>query len=121
MPNDYPLSRVWLVGLCCVALSACQSPPTAVDQYFGLSVQQAQVQQTQNLPMASCALWRSHRECMASMQGGHPRMRGEAHQAPRDSDGESAQSAIQRYQESFASPTNAAAGTSVGSGSLIKR
>jgi hypothetical protein len=48
-------------------------------------------------------------------------MRGDAHQALRDSDGESAQSAIQRYQESFASPTNAAAGTSVGSGSLIKR
>jgi hypothetical protein len=121
MPTDFTLSRIWLLGLCCSALAACQSPPTQVDQYFGLSVQQAQVQQTQNLPMATCAIWRPHSECMGAAQGGHHRSRPDAQQTPWDSDGEIAQSAILRYQESFTSPTNAGTGPSVGSGSLIKR
>ena len=121
MPNDFPHSRLWLLGLCCSALAACQSPPTQVDRYFGLSVQQAQRQQTQTLPMASCAPGHSHKTCMAPAQGGHHQHMGGAHQAPKDSDGESAQSAIQRYQDSFVSPTSAPSGTSLGSSSLIKR
>lgn len=121
MFNDFRLSRVWLFGLCCLGLAACESAPTQVDQYFGWAVQQAQFQQTQNLPMASCARGHSHMQCMVPSQGGHHQHRGSPHHVPKDSDGESAQSAIQRYQESFASPSQAPAGVSAGSGSLIKR
>jgi hypothetical protein len=121
MPNDFPLSRRWLLGLCCSALAACQSPPTQVDQYFGLAVKQATMQQTQNWPMARCEMGHAHGSCGAAPRIGHHPHGMSAHPAPRDSDGESAQSAIQRYQDSFVSPSAISAGTSVSAGSLIKR
>jgi hypothetical protein len=121
MPNDSTLSRAWLLGLCCLGLTACQAPPTQVDQYFGLAVQKATMQQTQNWPMARCEMGHAHGSCEASQQGRHHPHGMSAHPAPRDSDGESAQSAIQRYQDSFVSPSATSAGTSVSAGSLIKR
>lgn len=40
-----------------LALAACDTAPTVVDQHFGLAVQRAQAQQSQLPPGASTALW----------------------------------------------------------------
>lgn len=121
MPLDSPIFRACAMALSALALSACDTPPTQVDQYFGLSVQQAQMQQTQNLPMNDCPMRPYHSACAGPRHGGgHDPLRG-AHRAARDSDGEVALSAIQRYQESFASPMGSTTGTSLGTGPAIKR
>lgn len=52
-----PLRCLSLVGLS-LALAACDTPPTVVDQHFGLAVQRAQAQQSQLAPDIQPALWR---------------------------------------------------------------
>jgi hypothetical protein len=68
-----PLHCLTIVGLS-LALTACDTPPTLVDQHFGLAVQRAQSQQSQQT--ASVA----------------------------DTDGAAALSAVTRYQQSFQTP-----------------
>jgi len=120
-PLHLPLWRASAVGLTLLALSACDTPPTQVDRYFGLAVQQAQMQQTLNPPHRHCPMASSPSSCPGAAQGsGHPHMR-EGHRASTDTDGESAHSATLRYQESFASPMSPASGTILGTGSVIKR
>lgn len=121
MSIDSPVFRTCALGLALLGLSACDTPPTQVDEYFGLSVQQAQVQQTLNLSIEACPMQSSHPECPGARDGGRPQHWHMQHRAARDSDGESAHAAIQRYQESFASPMNAMPGTSAGNGSALKR
>jgi hypothetical protein len=67
------------VGLS-LALAACDTPPTLVDQHFGLAVQRAQAQQSHASPA---------REHSASVT---------------DTDGTAAQAAVTRYQQSFQTP-----------------
>lgn len=121
MSRHSPLIRVSTMGLSLLALSACNTPPTQVDRYFGLAVQQAQMQQTLNPPQKNCPMGSSASPCPGAAQGsGHQHMR-EGQRASTDTDGESARSAILRYQESFASPMSPEPGTVLGTGSAIKR
>lgn len=121
MPLATPFVRTCALCLCFFGLTGCDTPPTQVDQYFGLSVKQAQHQQTQNLPIDACPLRSQHPACHHKGQGsGHP-FTQEGHRTTRDSDGESAQSAIQRYQDSFAAPLATTPGPNLGTGSAFKR
>ena len=68
-----PLRCLSIVGLS-LALAACDTPPTLVDQHFGMAVQRAQSQQSQQkAPVA-------------------------------DTDGATALSGVTRYQQSFQTP-----------------
>jgi hypothetical protein len=74
-----PLRCLSSVGLC-LALAACDSPTTVVDQHFGLAVQRAQAQQSTVRPARQ-------------------------HAAPQhDTDGASSLAAVTRYQQSFQTP-----------------
>lgn len=123
MPLDTLFIRACTLSLCWVGLSACDSPPTQVDQYFGLSVQQAQLQQTQNLTIDTCPIQAQRQDCQRHGRGSHHPLWHEGRLRARDSDGETAQSAIQRYQESFASPSASmpTPATGLGTGSVFKR
>lgn len=121
MPIDLTVIRAAALGLSLLALSGCDTPPTQVDQYFGLSVQQAQMQQTQHLHTVACPMQSAHLACPASGHGDHPLRGHMGHPAARDSDGASVHSAIQRYQESFTSPMGAKSGSSLGNGSALQR
>jgi hypothetical protein len=72
-----PLRYLSIVGLS-LALAACDTPPTLVDQQFGLAVRSAQTQQRLLAPGAP--------------------------QTDREIDGTSALGAVTRYQESFQTP-----------------
>ncbi len=72
-----PLRYLSIIGLS-LALAACDTPPTLVDQKFGLAVQTAQTQQRLLAPGAS--------------------------QTDREIDGASALGAVTRYQQSFQTP-----------------
>ena len=52
-----PLRCFSLVGLS-LTLAACDTPPTVVDQHFGMAVQRAQAQQSELAPGTQPALWR---------------------------------------------------------------
>lgn len=68
-----PLRCLSIVGLS-LALAACDTPPTLVDQHFGMAVQRVQTQQSQQkAPVA-------------------------------DTDGAAALSGVTRYQQSFQTP-----------------
>ena len=68
-----PLRCLSIVGLS-LALAACDTPPTLVDQHFGMAVQRVQSQQSQQkAPVA-------------------------------DTDGAAALSGVTRYQQSFQTP-----------------
>ena len=67
------------VGLS-LALAACDTSPTVVDQHFGMAVQRAQAQQT---------------HVIAARQ---------SHAPVSDTDGAAALSAVTRYQQSFQTP-----------------
>jgi hypothetical protein len=68
-----PLRCLSIVGLS-LALAACDTPPTLVDQHFGMAVQRVQSQQSQQrAPLA-------------------------------DTDGAAALSGVTRYQQSFQTP-----------------
>ena len=75
-----PLRCLSTVGLS-LALAACDTPPTVVDQHFGMAVQRAQAQQ-------------SH--VIATRQSHAP--------VSSDTDGAAALSAVTRYQQSFQTP-----------------
>lgn len=69
-----PLRCLSIVGLC-LALAACDTPPTLVDQHFGLAVQRAQAQQSLLAPSAQAPM-ASH--CSPERPGPHcpnPHMR----------------------------------------------
>ena len=72
-----PLRYLSIVGLS-LALAACDTPPTLVDQKFGRAVQSAQTQQRLLAPGAP--------------------------QTDREIDGASALGAVTRYQQSFQTP-----------------
>ena len=68
-----PLRCLSIVGLS-LALAACDTPPTLVDQHFGMAVQRVQSQQSQQrAPLA-------------------------------DTDGAASLSGVTRYQQSFQTP-----------------
>ncbi len=120
-PLHLTLLRASAVGLCLFALSACDTPPTQVDRYFGLAVQQAQMQQTLNPMHSGCPMGPSPSSCSGAGHGSGHHGAGGSHRTSQDSDGETVHSAILRYQESFASPMTTGPGTSLGTGSAIKR
>ena len=114
-----PFLRCWsMVGLS-LALAACDTPPTLVDQQFGVAVKRAQAQQSlltlgAPLPVSGhCSPDRPSPHCLPLHLGmgsgtgvvphqahlghvGHDRLRT----AP-DTDGASALAAVTRYQQSF--------------------
>ncbi|WP_300557136.1 hypothetical protein [Limnohabitans sp. Rim8] len=140
-----PLRCLSIVGLS-LALSACDTPPTMVDQHFGLAVQRAQAQQSllehgAQQPMAMrCPHERSEPNCPAhhphggmgqgmshGMGPGMGRGTGPhaTHATPlvndklrnkTDTDGASALSAVTRYQQSFQTPPAPAAVFNIGLG-----
>lgn len=121
LPIHSRFIRASVLGLSLLTLSACDTPPTQVDRYFGLAVKQAQMQQTLNPPHKDCPMGSAMSPCHGAHHGsGHPHGR-EGQRASTDSDGESVHSAILRYQDSFASPMSPAPGTSLGTGTVIKR
>lgn len=107
----------------CLALAACDTPPTVVDQHFGLAVQRAQAQQSLLAPSAQQpVLWRCPpeqlapncpRQSLLPRQGMGPRMGLGAGPSPAgqdrlrtdpDTDGAAALAAVTRYQQSFQTP-----------------
>lgn len=88
-----PLRRLSIVGLS-LALAACDTPPTVVDQHFGTAVQRALAQQSQHVP--------AHQRTAS---------------AP-ETDGASALSAITRYQQSFQTPPAPAPIFNIGLGAI---
>jgi hypothetical protein len=108
--NRSLLSRSLLATLGALGLSACSTPPTALDQRFGLSVKEAQTRQTLNQP--PCHNTPAHR-CMP--HGHH----GQAQ--PPDSDGVTAKAAIELYQKTFETPPPAAPVFNIGIGSSSTR
>lgn len=99
------MRRTWLGTGLCLVLSACNTAPTAVDLRFGDAVKQAQEQQS---------LHTEPRPCMHCM--GH---HGQRH--PVDTDGVSAQAAVDRYQDSFKSPPIPAPVFNIGLGATSTR
>lgn len=79
-----------------LALGACSSAPSAVDQRFGAAVKQAQQKQTLHSGSMHCP---AHGMCMA-------REHGHMHPQVSDGDGVTAKSAIDRYQKSFENPSS---------------
>lgn len=133
-----PLHRLSIVGLC-LALAACDTPPTVVDQHFGMAVQSAQAQQSLLAPGAQHpVLWRCPPErpapnCSTRHMHPHDGMgmgmgmgRGAgthsspmAHHRPSsnpETDGASALSAVTRYQQSFQTPAAPAPVFNIGLG-----
>jgi hypothetical protein len=74
-----PLRCLSIVGLS-LALAACDTSPTLVDQHFGLAVQRAQAQQS------------------------HVSAARQSHAPMADTDGAAALAAATRYQQSFQTP-----------------
>lgn len=71
----HPLQRCLSILGLSLALAACDTAPTLVDQHFGLAVERARTQQSQPTPTNS------------------------------DTDGAVALTAVSRYQQSFQTPT----------------
>lgn len=119
------------LGLLSLALSACDTAPTQVDRHFGMAVRQAQAKQARQpdtRPCQHCAMQAQQRQTEgmpAPMphddarpmpeKKGHtmpmsmpmpmpPGMHERHHPTSVDTDGASAQAAIERYQESFQTP-----------------
>jgi hypothetical protein len=88
-----PLRCLSIIGLS-LALAACDTPPTVVDQHFGMAVQRAQAEQSQHSPARQSA-------------------------APvPDTDGASSLAAVTRYQQSFQTPTAPAPVFNIGLGAV---
>lgn len=121
-----PLRCLSIFGLS-LALAACDTPPTVVDQHFGLAVQRAQAQQSLLAPGTSpsapghCPPERPAHNCPTRHMQPHDGMgmgmgmgRGAGtHSSPMahdklstspDTDGASALGAVTRYQQSFQTP-----------------
>lgn len=74
-----PLRCLSIVGLS-LALVACNTPPTMVDQHFGMAVHRAQAQQS------------------------HVNPANQRSESVPDTDGAAAVAAVTRYQQSFQTP-----------------
>ncbi len=134
-PNTFKCQQHWLTsGLLCLALTACNTAPTAVDLRFGDAVKQAQEQQTLHAEPPPCVHGMGQTPCpMAPNPGMHSPMRQNmrehmrehmsAHHRsqPADTDGVSAHAAVTRYQDSFKSPPPPTSVFNIGLGSASAR
>lgn len=100
----------WLAtGCLLLSLAACDTAPTRVDQHFGLALQDAQTQQTLDPAAQACrsANWHDLKK-NDKRRNWHPypclRQRDQGNRIDRGSDGISALSAVERYQQSFQTP-----------------
>ena len=122
------------LGLLCLILSACDTAPTQVDRHFGMAVRQAQTQQAQQPsgmheqmhPRMSRGMspdmqntMKEKMQCSQPMP--MPSGMHERHHPQMDSDGVTAQSAIERYQESFQTPPTPAPVFNIGLGAARSR
>lgn len=121
-----PPPRCWITVGLSLALAACDTPPTLVDQHFGMAVQRAQTQQSlqahgaHHAVLSRCPHEGTPPNCpsqhLQPHQGMGPVMnRGAGHNlshsgqgrlhtpTPTDSDGASALAAVTQYQQSFKS------------------
>lgn len=138
-----PLRCLSIVGLS-LALTACDTPPTMVEQHFGLAVQRAQAQQSLSEPGAQqpmamrCPHERSEPNCPdhhphggmgqgmshgvvpgigAGPHATHtPPLSNDKLRNKTDTDGVSALSAVSRYQQSFQTPSAPAPVFNIGLG-----
>ncbi len=106
--SELSISSLLLSIASACLLGACTTAPTAVDQRFGLSVKEAQQQQT--LSGTTCA---GH--CARHGQ------QGMRHASGPDSDGVTARSAITLYQKTFETPPPSAPVFNIGIGSSSTR
>ncbi len=97
-----PLRLLSIAGLS-LALAACDTPPTVVDQNFGLAVQNAQAQQRLLGPGIGARSAPLDRDKL---------------QTTPDTDGASALGAVTRYQQSFQTPPAPAAIFNIGLGAV---
>ena len=142
-----PLRCLSIFGLS-LALAACDTPPTMVDQHFGQAVQRAQAQQNLSAPGAqqTMAMRCPHERVEPNCPPHHPRggmgqdmPHGMGHGMGRevsphathstplvsdklrnktDTDGASALSAVTRYQQSFQTPPAPAPVFNIGLGAV---
>ena len=135
-----PLRCLSIVGLS-LALAACDTPPTVVDQHFGMAVQRAQAQQSLLAPGAQHPVRRGcpHEQPAPGCSTEHLRPRdgmgmgmgmgmGAGHRSAQmahdrlstnpDSDGPSALAAVARYQQSFQTPPAPAPVFNIGLGAV---
>ncbi len=142
-----PLRCLSIVGLS-LALAACDTPPTVVDQHFGMAVKRAQAQQSLLAPPSTAmpALWRCPTEraqinCppqrnspgqgtppghvhgmgpgMGMGAGPHSAQTGHGKQrTDPETDAASALAAVTRYQQSFQTPTAPAPIFNIGLGAV---
>lgn len=111
----------WLAGsLLGLTLAACNTAPTALDQRFGDAVKKAQTQQTLNSTPTPCMHRMGEAACPMS-DSMHERMRQHHQSHVPDTDGEAAQAAVTRYQDSFKSPPPPAPVFNIGLGSASAR
>ena len=130
-PNSVHPPLRWLASsLMCLALTACNTPPTALDMHFGDAVKQAQAQQTLHADLPPCQHGMDPATCPMAPQSGmrenmHENMREHMRKHQRsqaaDTDGVSAQAAVTRYQDSFKSPPPPAPVFNIGLGSASAR
>ena len=117
--------RLMLAPLLCLGLSACDTPPTAIDQRFGNAVKQAQAQQTLNTEAKPCMPTMTATTCPGHERQHPQRNRHEhmknSHAQQADTDGVTAQAAVDRYQDSFKSPPAPAPVFSIGLGASSTR
>ena len=127
------------LGLLCLMVSACDTAPTQVDRHFGMAVRQAQMQQTHKPQPQGCAHAGQGAGCAMHAQhhqpgGMHDKMKDmmpapmpmapamhERHHPSVSTDGVSAQSAIERYQESFQTPPSPTPVFNIGVGATRTR
>ena len=129
-----PLRCLSIAGLS-LALTACNTPPTVVDQHFGLAVQRAQAQQSLLAPSGQppmalhCPPNRPAPDCpnsslrphagMGRGAGHHPALQAsERLRTDPDTDGASALAAVTRYQQSFQTPPAPAPVFNIGLGAV---
>lgn len=132
-PNTFKCPPRWLAsGLLGLALSACNTAPTAVDLRFGDAVKQAQEQQTlhavpppcmHGMGQATCTMRPNMSEPMREHMRGQMQGQMGAHHPspPADTDGVSAAAAVTRYQDSFKSPPAPSAVFNIGLGATSAR
>jgi hypothetical protein len=117
--------RFMFIPLLCLGLSACDTPPTAIDQHFGNAVKQAQAQQTLQTGTRPCMQGMTATTCPGHERQHQQRNRHEHmkknHAQQADTDGVTAQAAVDRYHESFKSPPAPAPAFSIGLGTSSTR
>ncbi len=120
----YP-NRFMLLPMLCLVVSACDTAPTVVDQRFGNAVKQAQAQQTLHTEPRPCMQGMGAETCKGrEQQRQHKHMHAQvkdSHDQQADTDGVTAQAAVDRYQESFRAPPPPAPVFRIGLGSTTTR